>query len=408
MEKNKSLTSTGGFYLLYFGAVGCMFPYLNLYYQRIGLTGFQIGILSAIPSLVVPFASPIWGILGDSLNLHRRLLTLAVGGTIIPVLLLSAGRSMSWLAPVTLVYAFFYGPIGPLIDSTALQVAEAVHRSYGELRVWGTIGFIASAWTLGRIMEGTSLRALFLGYALFMLGSLAFSLLLPSSPQRWSGPMLQGLGVLLADRVFVLFLASVFLLATAVAAANNFFALYMDGLGASEGLVGLSWAIAALSEVPVMFLSGALLRRLAPRGLLILGFSVYALRWFLYSQTTSLQAVLLIQVLHGLSFGAYFVAGVVYTRERAPGGLGATAQALFSGTVLGLAGIVGGLVGGYLYDQVGVMNLFRFCSLAAILALVVFLVVPSPRKRGPADCQTFSKLRGDQGASRSDHKEERT
>jgi len=72
----------------------------------------------------------------------------------------------------------------------------------------------------------------------------------------------------LADRVFVLFLASVFLLSVTVAAVNKFFALYVDAFGASEDLVGLSWAIAALSEVPVMFLSGALLRRLAARGLL--------------------------------------------------------------------------------------------------------------------------------------------
>ncbi len=109
----------------------------------------------------------------------------------------------------------------------------------------------------------------------------------------------------------------------------------------------------------------------------MVGFSVYALRWFLYSQITSLQMILLVQLLHGLSFGAYYVAGVVYTRERAPEGLSATAQALFSGTALGLAGIVGGMLGGYLYDRVGVMNLFRFCGLAATFALLLFLLAPS-------------------------------
>ncbi|NIN65423.1 MAG: MFS transporter [Anaerolineae bacterium] len=379
MEKSKALTYTRGFYLLYFRAVGCIFPYLNLYYQRIGLSGLQIGILAAIPALVVPFASPLWGIVADSLNLHRTLLSLAVAGTIIPVLLLSASGAMIWLVPVTLVYAFFYGPIGPLIDSTALEVAEASRRSYGELRVWGTIGFIASAWALGRIMESTGLRLLFCGCALFMLGTLALSRFLPPRGQQWRGPRLRGLGVLLADRVLVLFLVSVFLLSATVAAGNNFFTLYLDGLGASEALVGLSWAIAALSEVPVMFLSGVLMRRLAARGLLFVGFAVYALRWFLYSQITSLQMILAVQLLHGLSFGAYYVGGVVYTRERAAEELSATAQALFSGTALGLAGIVGGVLGGYLYDRVGVMNLFRFCGLAATFALVLFLLTPSRR-----------------------------
>ena len=373
MENSKALTHTRLFYLLYFGAVGCIFPYLNLYYRRIGLSGLQIGVLSALPALVVPLAAPLWGILADSRSLHRTLLSVAVAGTILPVLLLSAGSTMSWLVPVTLIYAFFYGPIGPLIDSAALEVAEAAQRSYGELRAWGTIGFIVSAWALGRIMERAGLRWLFCGYALFMVATVVVSRFLPPRRELWRAPKLRGLGILLTDRVFVLFLVSIFLLSVAVTAVNNFFSLYMDALGASEGLLGLAWAIASLSELPVMFLSGALLRRLTARGLLIVGFSVYALRWLLYSQITSPEMILFVQLLHGFSFGAFFVAGVIYTRERAPEGLAATGQALFSGTAWGLAGVVGGVAGGYLYDQAGVLNLFKLCSLAATLALLLFV-----------------------------------
>lgn len=40
------------------------------------------------------------------------------------------------------------------------------------------------------------------------------------------------------------------------------------------------------------------------------------------------------------------------------------------------------LMGGYLMIQVGVMNLFRFCSLVAIFALVLFLLAPSTRNQG--------------------------
>jgi len=377
VEKTKALTHTRLFYLLYFGAVGCIFPYLNLYYRRIGLSGLQIGILSALPALVAPLASPLWGILADSRSLHRTLLGVAVAGTIVPVLLLSVGSTMSWLIPVTLIYAFFYGPIGPLIDSTALEVAEGAQRSYGELRAWGTIGFIFSTWALGRIMERTGLRSLFFGYAVFMVATLVVSRFLPPRREVWAAPKLRGLRILLGDRVFVLFLVSVFLLSVAVTAVNNFFSLYMDALGASEGVVGLAWAIAALTEVPVMFLSGALLRRLTARGLLIVGLSMYALRWLLYSQVRSPEMILLVQLLHGFSFGAFFVAGVVYTRERAPEGLAATGQALFSGTAWGFAGVVGGVVGGYLYDQAGVLNLFRICSLVAALALLLFVFVAS-------------------------------
>jgi PPP family 3-phenylpropionic acid transporter len=379
--KDKAVHCTRAFYLLYFGAIGCTYPFLNLHYQRIGLTGLQIGILSAISALVMPLTSPLWGILGDSCNLHRALLSVAVGGTIIPVLILCASSTMPWLVPATFVYAFFFGPIGPLVDSTALEVAKASQRSYGELRVWGTVGFIISAWVLGRVVERTNLKVLFYGYVLLTFGNLILSLCLPPRRQQWRGPAVRGLSIFLTDRVFLLFLASVFLLSVAVMAVDNFFALYLDAIGVAEGLMGLTWALAALSEVPVMFFSGALLRRLATRRLLAISFAVYALQWCLYSQVTSLIMILLLQLLHGFSYGAFVVAGVLYTDERAPEGLSATAQSLFTGITMGLAGATGGPIGGWFYDQVGVGNLFRLCSLAAVFALALFLLLPNQQGR---------------------------
>lgn len=211
MEKSKALTYTRLYYLLYFGAVSCIFPYLNLYYRRIGLSGLQIGVLSALPALVVPLASPLWGIRADSLSLHGTLLSVAVAGTIVPVLPLPAGSTMSWLVSVTLIYAFFYGPTGRLIDSGALDVADVARRSYGELRAWGTIGFIVSARALGRIMERTGLRSLFHGYVLPMVATLVDSRFLPPMRKPWATPKLRRLGGLLTDRVFVLFLVSIFI-----------------------------------------------------------------------------------------------------------------------------------------------------------------------------------------------------
>lgn len=376
VDNSKARFRIRGFYFLFFAAVGSIFPYLNLYYQRAGLTGRQIGALSAIMALVTQLASPLWGMLGDSRTLQRRLLPLAVGGTIIPAVLLSLNSELSWLVPVTMIYAFFFGPISPLVDSTALEVIESGEQSYGELRVWGTVGFIVSALAVGRIIEVAGLGVLFAGYVLFMLGCLAVSVRFPPRRRQWTGPAIRGLGVLLANRAFLQFLASVFVLSVAVRASNDFFALYLDAVGAKEGLVGLAWAIAALSEVPVVLFSGILLKKLGSRKLLALGCSVYALRWFLYSQVSSPGLILVIQLMHGLSYGSYLVAGVVYTSEQAPEGLGATAQGLYFGTTMGVAAIAGALMGGWVYDLLGVANLFAFCSMAAAFALVLLLFSP--------------------------------
>ncbi len=377
-----SLGAISLFYLLYFAALGCTFPYLSLYFQAIGLSGLQIGALSAISPLVMPLVSVLWGLVSDSLRLRRSLLCLASLGTIIPMLLLPLARSLALLGALTLVYALFAGPIAPLADSTALEVAAARKRSYGQLRLWGSLGYVAAAWGLGVIIERSSLRSLFYGYAVLMVAGLIVALRLPARQHTWAGRGLPGLRALLGDRTLAVFLASVFVLSSAVAATENFFGLYLNGIGARPGTIGLASAIAALSEVPVMFVSGALTRRLTARGLYMLGAIVYVARWLLYAVITSPQLVLVVQVLHGLSYASYFVGGVVYTHERAPEGLTATAQALFSGTCYGVGTVAGALVGGYLYDRVGMASLFRLCSLAAAVSLLAFLIVPARGKAG--------------------------
>lgn len=370
----QALVGVSLFYLLYFAALGCTFPYLNLYYQRIGLTGLQIGLLTAIPPLAAPLVSVVWGLLSDSLRWRRSLLCVATGGTIVPLLLLSVSRSLALLVGLTAVYALFSGPVAPLADSAALEAVKAGKRSYGQVRLWGSLGYVFAAWALGLVIERTSLRSLFYGYAALMVLGFVVSLRLPARRRTWSGPGLPALRKLLGDRALLVFLGSVFFLSSAVAATENFFGLYLKGIGGGPGLVGLAASIAALSEVPVLAVSGALARRLSARGLYALGAVIWALRFLLYSVITSPRAVLAVQALHGASYASYFVGGVLYTSERAPEGLSATAQALFSGTAYGIGTVAGALAGGYLYDRVGMASLFRLCALSTGVALMAFLL----------------------------------
>jgi len=287
--------------------------------------------------------------------------------------LLSVRSSFRWLVPVAMAHTFFFSPISPLVDSTALEVADARQRSYGALRAWGTVGFILASLAVGRAVELFDLRVVFIVYAALMFGCLILSLRFPARRHQWTGPLRRGLDLLLADRAFLVFLISSFLLTAAMRPANDFFALYLDAAGATESMVGLSWAVAAAVETPVVFFSGALLRKMGARRLFLLACGAYAVRWFLYSQVAAPGIILLIQLLHGLSWAPYLVAGVVLTSEHAPEGLGATAQGVYSGTTMGLAAMAGSLAGGWLYDVLGVANLFRVCSLAAGMAFLLLL-----------------------------------
>ncbi|MEP7359552.1 MAG: MFS transporter, partial [Anaerolineales bacterium] len=98
------------FYFFYFGANGIYLPFINLYFDKIGLSGSAIGALAALPPLLGFGAGPLWGALGDRFHIHRRLLPIAVFGAILPTLLYLRAHDALSLAVLVGVAALFSGP----------------------------------------------------------------------------------------------------------------------------------------------------------------------------------------------------------------------------------------------------------------------------------------------------------
>ncbi len=359
-------------YFCYYMAIGAFLPFINLYYDRIGLNGVQIGTLSALPVLVMSPVAPLWGLIADTFRLHRGLLRGALLLAPLAIFLLSRTTHYPALVALVLVYAVVSAPIIPLLDSAALEASERHQRSYGELRVWGTIGWALSTWLVGTLIHRFDIYWLFYSYLAFMGFTLLSSIFQPARMKTLQSPLQYSLRRLITNRVLLLFLFGIFLLTITTGGVNYFFSLYMDRIGADERLIGLAWTIAAISEVPVMIWSGFIMRNIQARGLLLLAFIVYILRWLLYSFISAPGWVLVVQLLHGLSFASFLVGGVTYINAYTPEGLSTSAQAIFNAVSFGIGPFVGALLGGFLYDALGITAMFRVFTLIAFLGLMVF------------------------------------
>ncbi len=362
----------GAMYFGYYMALGALIPYINLYYERIGLSGVQIGALAALPVLVGVLAALLWSGAADAFHWHRGILKVALLGVCAAILALSRAQGYAALALIVAVYAVFNSPIVPLLDSAALEVAQEKRHTYGAMRVGGTIGWAISTWLMGTLIERFNIHLMFTGYVVFMGLTFVLSWAQPQRRQMLRISLYQGLRRLLLRRDFLIFLASAFLVGMTIGTMNTFYSLYMDGIGAGEGLIGLAWTVAALSEAPMMLYSGRIIRRISASGLLKIAFVTYAVRWLLLSFIYNPVLALVVQLLHGLSFGALLTGGVTYVSERTPEGLGTTAQAVFTTVAFGLASIAGSLAGGSFYDSVGMMVLFRIMSVVALAGLALF------------------------------------
>jgi MFS family permease len=148
-------------------------------------------------------------------------------------------------------------------------------------------------------------------------------------------------------------------------------------IGGTDALVGKAFSVGALTEIPIMLSSALLLRRFSPRLLLGLAYILFFIRLYLFSVISSTAWVLPLNLLHGVTFGLYWIASVAIVNEIAPDNLKHPRTLL---SILSLSGVLGGLLSGWVFDTYGVSTLFRIYSGLAIVALVllVFLREDSP------------------------------
>jgi len=151
---------------------------------------------------------------------------------------------------------------------------------------------------------------------------------------------------LLRDRRLLLFIMAAGFIQSSHAMLYGFGSLRWLKAGYGEDAVGLLWAIGVVAEVILFAFGGAIVRQLGPVGLLLLGGVAGILRWMLLALFTSLPVLVLVQLLHALTFAGTHLAAVYFLVRRAPAGLAATAQGLYGaiawGGLFGLAMLASG------------------------------------------------------------------
>jgi len=362
------------FYFCYFAAMASFAPFLGLYYREIGLTEGQIGLLAGIPPLLGLVAAPLWGGLADVTQQHRRLLSITVLGAASAIALLSQVTTLQWLLPIVILYAFCNNPIMPLVDNAVLLLLGDRKAEYGKHRLWGAVGWGLAALVLGALIERSGLHWAFVSAFLLLGGCFYAAQKLEIQTVALGQPFWQGMRFFVTRWPWVVFLLTLFMNGMAAGVGNNFLFLYLDQLQGSKTLMGLSLLVGTVSEVPIFFFGDRLLQRWGARRLLLVALAANALRMFSYALMPAAWVVLPIQLLHGLTFSAMWMAGVSYANRAAPPGMGATAQGLLSGISMGLAGATGALVGGQLYENVGPTAMFGWSGVIVLAGLLFFAI----------------------------------
>lgn len=361
-----------GFYFFYFAVVGTLVPYWGVYLKSLGYSSQNVGIISAIILATRILAPNFWGWLADHTSARLRIIRYGsfLAAFIFAGVLLD--QRYWWLVLVVSCYTFFWHAVLPQFEVITLGYLAGNYHKYSQIRLWGSLGFMAAVVGLGVVFDVLPIQYLPLFILSFLILIWLSSLSLQDRSRISTADNRAGFNSILVQPVILSFLAASFLLQLSHGPYYTFYTLYLvENHGYSSIATGLLWALGVLAEVVIFILMPLLLRRVGLRQLFLFALLATGLRWILIGYCAGFVPLLLFaQLLHACSFGIAHSVSIELVRHYFKQGHQGQGQALYSSLSFGAGGAVGALMGGSLWDY-SAISTFVVAAVAVMLGFVI-------------------------------------
>ena len=363
------------FNFLYFGLLAIFIPFLPVFLDERGLTPGQIGFIVGTGGFVTLITQPLWGMISDKTKTIRKVLLLLIFISSIIGYFLYDSNSYSLLIVFAMLLYFFLMPIDPLTESLNFSVSEAHGISYGSIRTYGALGYAVASLATGSVMSyfgAASLAYLFVGIGLV---SFFITWKMPDSPVAGKPVTFATLKHFFSNKETLLFLLLVFICAIPARMNDTFLGVYIKELGGSSQLVGLTWFLAAGSEIVVFALSFWWLREGKETVIISFAAAFFFIRYFVSAWITDPHALAYLQLLQLLTFPIFYSAAIQYLYRIVPVEWRATGQTVLALLFFGVSGIVASYAGGALYGAFGGKVLYLSISSLSFIGMIFALVL---------------------------------
>jgi PPP family 3-phenylpropionic acid transporter len=375
------------YYFVWIGGVGFLHPFINLFFNRQGLNGTQIGWLTTLGAVLGLLSAPFWGRWSDRAAHPRYLLQLSLGICAVSTLWLSQQSALFWMAVIIGLQAIAVAAQEPISGALALQASQAAQSGYGSVRLWGSLGWAIMVLGSGWLVEKSdSLMPAFAGQSLSLLICILLlsMIVVPRalSGERQPSAGLTQLGRLVKDRAMVGLALALTAYGLALVGAFQFESIYLDQLGAGGWLIGLTNTLGAVVELPAMFGADRLVRAYGSHRVMRAALLIGAAGILLILLRPSIPAILASRVFSGVSFSLFLVSSMIFIQEHASAQQTATTLALYTVTLAGLVRMISAPLCGAVFDTYGAYWVYAI-ALAGYLAgwLTLWLTVTGRRSQ---------------------------
>jgi PPP family 3-phenylpropionic acid transporter len=345
----------------YFAAVfliyGVHITYFPVWLASRGLKPEEIGLLTALPILLRALLTPAIAAHADATGRHRLIVVgLSIASAVLAVAVW-ASPNFFWLAVTVVAFSIAIVTVLPLTDTMAVAGVRAGGHDYGRMRLWGSLTFLLATLIAGALFDAYGAPSIMWAMMAASVATGLAALTLPKlKPDIVARPPADGsesglVRRLLTTPVFLLFLLTVGAIQSSHVAFYTFGALHLQGQGVSGTAFGTLWAIAILAEMALFAWSAPFVERFGPMKLLIAGGVAAVVRWGVMGLDPPYAVVVVLQVLHALTYGASHLGAIHFIARAVPTTGAGTAQALYSAIGNGLVTAAATYVAGLLYPQ---------------------------------------------------------
>jgi PPP family 3-phenylpropionic acid transporter len=363
------------YYFSFFFAYGAYLPFWALWLKSEGISSSDIGII-----LGLAFATRCVSNIVITPRVHRveQYIPTLRWLSLLSVLFFAAHGVLHgdfvWIALATIVLNLCFGPIMPISDALANYYTNLKMLDYGRSRLWGSVAFIVGSLVVGWIVSHWGESWILYTAVIGMGVTYLLSLRLPHSPPSTQVEKVRPrakLTEMLSEWPVIKFLLLISFIQGSHAAYYGFSSVYWQSVGYAEDIIGYLWSLGVIAEIGIFALSQRFFKGWSIRSMFMLSAIAVAVRWGLTAMTYQLAVLVVVQLLHSLTFAVAHLAAIRYIQQASPERMIAL-QALYNAIPLGAVIAIMTALSGWGYERWG-HQIFWAMAVMGVCALFIRL-----------------------------------
>lgn len=375
--------------LLLYLASGMVFPAFSLYMAYRGLSDLEVGIVASAATLISLLSAALLGLYSDMVA-NREILQGFIGVAIALVLATYLhAHSFPGFVVLHPTYMSLLSPYMTLSGAVAMDYITGSRGGlFGRFRTSGAAGWIIGTMLGGYVLSSLGYVHLFIVSSAFFLASAA--LYMYGGLKRGGFHIAGGGGlkrpipwrVLTNSRLYPL-LISVLVASIGNPAYYTFLPLFMTkDLEASPFVAYLAFSATPLAEIPAMVYLGSLSDRIGRRRVILICLSAYPVRFLLTGLSPTPHYAIVVQLLHGLTFGGLYVASTAYITESVRDDERGFALSLYTITA-NMGGFIGSYALAHVITILGFRAMYMVAALISGFSIPLFMILGRASARQP-------------------------